>query len=214
MSYGNINQTDVLEDLAYLEGNQTVPSSGIEDWKRFIQRTLEEAWRQYPWDFAKTLATVTMSGGVGTLASGVLNNGILDVREVNSGTGDDKIYTEVPYEEKDDWAAGTYRYWVTGTPYQPVINTNEPDRTLQVWYMQQAPQINASVSCGFPDSMVIAMGAQRFIRKSENPQADTSQEEQIFQRRVEELWGWQNRRKPRKARRFYPDVTTGQVGGD
>lgn len=214
MAYGAISLTDVQQDLAFLEGNQTVPSSGIDDWNRFIQRSLEEAWRMYPWDFAKTLATVTMTSGVGTLASGVLHGGLLDVRAVVSGTGDDRIYTQIPFEEKDDWAQGTYRYWVTGTPYQPVINTVETDGTLQVWYSSMAPQINASVTAAFPDAMIIALGAQRYIRKSENPQADTSQEEQTFLRRLEDLYGQQNRTKPRKARRFYPDITTGQVGGD
>jgi hypothetical protein len=62
--------------------------------------------------------------------------------------------------------------------------------------------------------MILALGAQRFIRKAENPQADISQEEQIFQKRLEELWGWQNRQKPRKARRFYSDKGVGTVGGD
>src|SRR6476646_2212664 len=99
MAYGAITLTDVQQDLSFLEGNQTVPASGIDDWNRFIQRTLEEAWRQYPWDFAKTLATVTMSGGVGTLASGAMIDGIYDIRSANSGTGDDHIYTEIAYEE-------------------------------------------------------------------------------------------------------------------
>lgn len=214
MSYGAIDQDDVLEDLAFLEGNQSVPSSGIDDWKRFVQRTLEEAWRQFPWDFAKTNATVSMSSGIGTLASGAMLDGIYDVRFVNSGAGDDHIYTQIPYEEQDDYAAGTYKFWVTGSPMNPVLNTKESESPLTVWYKSVPPQINASVTARFPDSMIIALGAQRWIRKAENPQADISQEEEIYQKRLEELWGSYNRNKPRKARRFYSSVTTGQVGGD
>lgn len=214
MAYGAITLTDVQQDLSFLEGNQTVPSSGIDDWTRFIQRTLEEAWRQYPWEFAKTLATVSMSSGIGTLASGAMIDAVYDVRFINSGVGDDHIYTQIPYEEQDEYAPGTYRFWVTGTPMNPVLNTKESESPLTVWYKSVPPQINASVTARFPDSMVIALGAQRWVRRAENPQADISQEEEIFQKRLEELWGWQNRQKPRKARRFYPDVTTGQVGGD
>jgi hypothetical protein len=123
MPYGNVNQTDVLSDLSFLEGNQSTPTTGIDDWKTFVQRTLEEAWRAYPWDFAKTIASVSMVSGIGTLASGAQINAIYDVRYRGSGTGDDHIYTQIPYEEQDDWDASQYRYWVTGQPFQPVINT-------------------------------------------------------------------------------------------
>lgn len=214
MAYGAINLTDCQQDLSFLEGNQTVPTSGIDDWARFIQRTLEEAWRQYPWDFAKTLATVTMSSGVGTLASGAMIDSIYDVRYVNSGVGDDNVFTQIPYEEQDSYDASQNRYWVTGSPMNPVINTKSTDTPLSVWYKAVPPQINASVTSSFPDSHIIALGAQRWVRKAENPQADISQEEEIFQRRLEELWGSYNRNKPRKARRYYPNVSTGQVGGD
>lgn len=214
MGYGRISLTDVQQDLSYLEGNQTVPVSGIDDWNRFIQRTLEEAWRQYPWDFAKTLATVSISNGVGTLASGAMLDGIYDIRFVNSGSGDDHHYTEIPFEDQDSYSQGNYRFWVTGSPMNPVINTKETDGVLQVWYKTLPPQINASVTAPFPDSMIIALGARRYIRAAENPQADISQEETIFQKRLEELWGWYNRHKPRRNRRVFSGMGTGTVGGD
>lgn len=213
--YGRITQTDVLEDLSFLEGNQSVPTSGIDDWKRFVQRTLEEVWRQYPWDFAKTMATVAVSNGVATLASGAMIDGLYDVRFTSGGSvGSDHHYSEIPYEEQNDYGLGTYHYWLTGNTPNPVINTKETDSILTVWYKALPPQINASVSASFPDAMVIALGARRYIRAAENPQADISQEEQTFQARLEEVWGWYNRMQPRKARKFFSSVTTGQVGGD
>jgi len=214
MGYGNVNQTDALQDLSFLEGNQTVPTSGIDDWKRFIQRSLEEAWIAYPWDFAKTLATVSVSNGIATLASGAMSDGILDVRATVSGSGDDHVYTPIPFEEIDDYATGTYHYAVTGVTPNPVIKTVDTDSTLQVWYTSLPPQINASIATKFPDSMILALGAQRYVRKSENPQADIAQEEQLFQARLEELWSKYNRNKPRQSRRFKQRITTGQVGGD
>lgn len=209
-----INQTTILEDLSFLEGNQSVPASGIDDWRRFIQRTLEEAWRAFPWDFAKSIATLTVTNGVATLPSGAMIDAPLDVRSTVSGTGDDHIYVEVPYGEQDDWETGSYRYWVTGNQPNPVINTRESTTPLIVRYTALPPQINASIGAPFPDSMVIALGARRYVRMGENPTADTAQEEQIFQARLEEIWGWYNRNKPRSTRRFYPSTRTGQVGGD
>lgn len=214
MAYSSISQTDILEDLAFLEGNQSVPSSGIDDWKRFVQRTLEEVWIQYPWEFAKTLATVSMSNGVGTLASGAMIDGIYDVRSITSGVGDDHKYIEVPYEEQDDWAPGQYRYWLTGNTPNPVMNTKETDSPLTVWYKNLPPIVNASVRASFPDPMVIALGARRYVRAAENPQADISQEEELFQKRLEEVWGWYNRQKPRKKRQVFSNLGTGSVGGD
>lgn len=214
MSYGRITLTDVQQDLSFLEGNQTVPTSGIDDWNRFIQRTLEEAWIQYPWDFAKTIATVSMSGGVGTLASGAMIDSIYSVRFVNTGTGDDHAYTQVDFDERDNYAQGNYRYWLTGNTPNPAINTIENDGILQVWYKSLPPQINASVTASFPDSMVIALGARRYVRMAENPQADISQEESIFQKRLEEVWGWYNRNRPRRARRHLTSKGPGTVGGD
>lgn len=214
MSYGRINQTDVLEDLSFLEGNQSVPTSGIDDWKRFIQRTLEEAWIAYPWDFAKTMATVSVSNGIATLASGAMLDGLYDVRFTVGGSGDDHHYSEIPFEEQDSYSQGNYRYWLTGNTPNPVINTKETDGILTAWYKALPPQINASVTVSFPDSMILALGARRYVRAAENPQADISQEEQTFQARLEELWGWYNRTKPRSARRVFSGVATGQVGGD
>ncbi len=37
--------TDVMTDLSYILGEQSVPTSGVEDRKAFIQRTLEEVHR-------------------------------------------------------------------------------------------------------------------------------------------------------------------------
>lgn len=213
MAYGKVTLTDVQQDLSFLLGELNVPSSGIDDRNRFIQRTLEEAWRAYPWEFSKTTATVAPSSGVATVASGAMLEGTFDVRYVTSGSGDDHIYSEIPYEESDDYSAGSYRYWITGSTPNPVINTKETETPLQVRYQAIPPQINASVSTNFPDSQVLALGALRYVRIGENPTADIVQEESNFQARLEELWGQYNRVKPR-ARRRVRFGSTGRVGGD
>lgn len=217
MSYGNINQTEILEDLSFLLGELTVPTSGIDDRKRFVQRTLEEAWTFRDWDFAKSIATITVTSGIATLPSGAMLNGVKDVRNVVSGSGDDRVYQEVSFEEKDNYTTGDKRYWLTGNTPNPVINTKETYTPLGVQYIALPPQVNASVTAAFPDSMTIAQGALRFVRLGENPSADIALEESIFRRSLERLWAWYNTQQPRRKRRTLSSDAghgIGQVGGD
>ena len=215
MSYGNVNQTDILEDLSFLLGDTSVPTSGIDDRKRFIQRRLEQVWTMYDWDFTKVTATVAVTNGVATLASGAMLDGIKDVRVVNSGNSDDYVYTELPYSEGDDYNVGDYKYSVQGTTPNPRIVTKDTGSPLTVYYTQLPPQINASIGAPFPDAMVIARGALVDVRIGENPQADVSQEDALFQRSVEQLWAFYNRNKPRRARKTFGGQNgyyTGKVG--
>lgn len=214
MAYGEITEDDVLAKLSFLEGNQSVPASGIDDWKSFVQSSLEEAWIRFPWDFARVTDTLTINNGSSPLPDDIAPGTRLDVRQVVSGSGDDQIYTEIPYGEQDEYSQGSYRYWITGASPDLAINTKETPGTLTIQYTSLAPVLSDGDTAPFPDPMIIALGARRYVRASENPQADISQEEQVFQARLEELWSQYNRNKPRRARRFYPGVRTGQVGGD
>ena len=49
-----VTQTQILNTLTYLMGERTVPSTALEGRKDFIQRSLEEVYRAYPWAFAGT----------------------------------------------------------------------------------------------------------------------------------------------------------------
>lgn len=183
-------------------GEQSVPTTNIDDRKRFIQRTLQELWIQYPWPFATATATLSLTNNVATLASGVGIPVVLwDVRDVQGGTGSDHVFVQSPYSERDDWDASSYHYWLEGEDTAtPRIHTTATNSTLTVKYTVQPPVVNASVSAPFPRADVVALGALRYVRMGEDPTADISQEETQFQRKLEEIWGWYNRNKPRRAR--------------
>ena len=69
-----INQTTILETLSYILGENSVPTSAIVDSrKRFVQKTLEEVYRSYPWTFSQGTATLSISAGLATSADATRN---------------------------------------------------------------------------------------------------------------------------------------------
>jgi hypothetical protein len=197
----SVNLTDVQQDLAYLLGEQSAPSTSNSDYvvrQTFIQRALERAYRAYNFGFNKLTATVALTSGVATLASGVMQDAVLDVRRVVSGQSNDNVYTQIPYEESDSAIAGDYKYWITGYQGAMLLNSNEADTTLTYRYQTGAPVINASMSTPFPSSMALARGALIYYRQAEDPQADIGQEEALFSGELVEIISQYNRSRPQR----------------
>lgn len=196
----SINQTDVLQDMSYLLGEASVPTSGIDDRKRFIQRGLERIARIYDFDEMYALATVSLTAAsngfyAGTLPSDSGESPDLDVRKINTGSNDDYVFTKVPYDEQDKAQAGDYKYWLTGSAGDYTMTTRDNVDAVTVRYLQKAPTINASVSTTFPSSIVIARAALVYYKQAENPLADISQDEALFQRELEEVIARQQRNR-------------------
>lgn len=212
----SINQTDVLQDMSYLLGEASVPTSGIDDRKRFIQRGLERIARLYDFDEMYALATVsmTLSGNfyTGSLPSDAAESPDLDVRVIQSGTDNDYIYDKIPYEDQDKYQVGDYKYWLTGSAGDYTLNTRDSNTPLVVRYLQKAPTINASVSTTFPSSMVIARAALVYYRQAENPLADISQDEALFQRELEEVIARQQRNRSVGRAVSIQEVNDGFIG--
>lgn len=192
----SVNQQDAMLRLSYLLGEASIPTSGVDSRRAFVQDTLDEIYKAYPWEWAMTVATISLANGVATMPSGRLEDGPLDVREVSSGTLDDNVYTQTDYEAADSYIQGQYRYWLVGNE----LRSPEDDTTLTVRYQTAAPSINASISTPFNDANTIALGALRFVRISENPFADISQEEQNFQAHLEKHIAMANRNNARTRR--------------
>lgn len=201
----SVNQTDAMLTLSYLLGENSVPTSSIADArKRFIQMTVDEIYRAYPWSFAATTATLTVSNGLATLPAdfdfqhklyGYFYNGNTQTSLEEINIGDSDMYVQ-----------NQYRFWVQhigNGVYQ--IRTKDTDYSnVIVSYQTIAPTLNASIGTPINDVGVIAQGARRYVKMSENPDADISQDEALFQRRLTEIIAATQVNRPlRKHRSVY-----------
>lgn len=196
-----ITLTQVQQDLAYLLGEQSPPSTSNQDYDvrtAFIQRALERAYRAYDFPMNKMNATVQASAYVATLPSNVLQDSTLDVREVVSGKQDDHVYRQVEYSAFDGYNTGDYVYYLDGYAgtYNAVLSESDPLLTIR--YSSGTPVLNASVGTPFPSSMALARGALIYYRQSEDPQADISQEEALFQGELDEIISSYHRSAPQR----------------
>jgi hypothetical protein len=193
-----VYQTDVMQDMSFLLGESSVPSTGTDDRQRFIQRALDRVYRAYNWPMNKIAATLPMVGGIASLPANFHQDSNMDIRVVNPGVGDDNIFSQVGYDELDGYPTNQYRYRLSGYEGAYLLESSEPTltTTLNIYYETTSPIINASVGTPFPSSMCLARGALVYYRVAENPQADIAQEEYLFQQELDEVISQYNRSRP------------------
>lgn len=116
-----------------------------------------------------------------------------EVEEIN--VGDQSLF------ETND-----YKYWLepqTDGTYLLKTKDNTYDSVV-VRYQTQVPVINASVYTPFNDDMTVALGARRYVKLGQNPDADISQDEALFQKRLTENIASQQIARPlKKNRKIY-----------
>lgn len=204
---------DVMTDLSYMMGESSVPTSGVDDRKVYIQRTLEEVHRYANWDWAEVTATISLVGGVATLPTLVALDSPLDVRVKQAG--DDLIFTMIPYEEQDKYGAGDYRYWLTGNQGAIFLNTAAADATLTTAFQRVPADLLSGESTYFPSSLALAKGASRYYRAARDPEYDVSQDDALFKSELDDILAMQNRNKPARRVRTIQGVYgtgTGDIG--
>jgi hypothetical protein len=202
---------DYLLTLAHLMGERTVQTSTTASRTTFIQTTLDEVYRAYRWPFSTARETVTITGGLGDLPDD------FDYRQGFSvyyleGT------TQVPMElinetDQTHWIEGDYKYWLTtddGEAY--TLNTKDTPSSVVVQYQKKAPDI-ATEDCPFEDTMAVALGARRYIKLSQDPSADISQDEAIFQKRLQENISATQVGNPKRRMRFISNANGYRIGG-
>jgi hypothetical protein len=207
------NITDVLTTLAYLMGERTVQSSTTAVRTNFIQKTLEEIYRAYKWPFAQVNASLAVNAGVASLASnfdyqhgitGYFYQGTLQTPLEPIATVDQSGYNQ-----------GDYRYWLEpqtdGTFLFKTKDTTYSAATFQ--YQAKAPTLTAVVATPFDDDMTIALGARRYIKLSQDPNADISQDEALFQKRLTENMAATQVANPKRRIRFLGHANGHRMGG-
>jgi hypothetical protein len=199
-----VTQNQVLETLSYLLGENSVPTSSVADSRRnFIQKTVEEVYRAYPWVFAGTTATLSIVDGVATLPS---NFDSQQKIYAYFYSGDQQTaLTEINIGDSDMYTDGQYRYWVEYEDGAYVIKTKDTNYDTAVTkYQSSPPQLSATVTTPFNDAMTLALGARRYVKLGQNPDADISQDEALFQKRLNEnIAAAQVNRPLKKHRKIY-----------
>jgi hypothetical protein len=182
-----VYQGDVMNTLSYLLGERTVPTTGTEGRKDFIQRTLNEIYTGTAWKFNEALATLSVVNGLASLPSDLSLDQNLFVKYVGS-SGNSVDLELVDVGDQDDVNIGDNKYWVTSYTQDGtfVLNTKEVISTIIVDYQRLAPILAASVGTPFKNVLTIAMGAKRYVKMSQDPEADISQDEALFQKRLQE----------------------------
>jgi hypothetical protein len=181
-----IYQADIMSSLSYLLGERTVPSTGTEGRKDFIQKTLEELYRNNEWPFAQALATISVVSGLASLPTDFSDNHEVSVKYYNGATAVDMLVADD--EQQDNINTGDNKFWLTTYTGDGayLLNTKEVISNVIVRYQKLPPTLAASVGTPYPSAETIALGAKRYYRMSQNPEADISQDEALFQKRAQE----------------------------
>lgn len=204
-------QDDILLTLSYLRGERTVPSTNTEGRKEFIQQTLNELYAAYRWKWNEISTYITLVSGIATLPSGLSLNHELNVSYFDGQ--DETEYDEINTSDKSKATQGDNVYWLTtidGERHQ--FNTKEAVDTLALTYQPIAPIISATIGTPYPDRLTIALGANRFVKLSEDPDADLAQDDTLFTNRVNINIAAQNRPRAKRVRRSAQSETGSYTG--
>lgn len=174
---------DYLLELSYVLGETSVPTSGIDDRKSFINSVRRDIFGRRPWKWAtKWNQTVSLTNGAGTLPADYREGGVIDV---NDGTN---TYQKIDPTEALKYDTGSYVYWVTGNNVDGfTLNTNQTPTSLTVSYATKSTELATSETCPIPLSEPVVKGALVYIRKSENPMAETTAEEAEYEKSLLKL---------------------------
>lgn len=193
-------QDDILLTLSYLRGERTVPTSNVEGRKEFIQQTLHEVHTAFPWKFAEVNATLSIVSNVATLPSGTTLEHEISVSDFDGDT--EYNWNNIDVSDRNLAQTGDRSFWVTALSddfFQ--INTKATVSTIAVRYQGVEPTINASITTQYPDRLTLALGANRFVKLSEDPDADLSQDDALFKNRLNANIAAQNMSRPKLQRK-------------
>lgn len=200
-----VTQTQIMTTLSYLLGERTIPSTATENRKDFIQRTLEEIYRAYPFPFASATATLAIVDGTATLSSDIDWQHQVTAYFYDGDT--QKDVREINQADQDKFVAGDNVFWLAPIDNTDDFTLNTKDNTYDyiiTRYQTVPPEVNASIGTPFTDIMTIALGARRYVKLGQNPDADIAQDEALFQKRLgENIAATQVNRPLRKNRKLY-----------
>lgn len=203
-----------LLGLANLLNQSSVPSAESARWQFFTVSAVERLYRAFDHDTAKRTATVT-SDENGKISLDAIADKLGPMPAIESLTDAYDTYplTFIMTENQRQYVQGDRRWWQTldnSTPAKWVLYTTEPNGTFTLEYYEAPAISNAQAACF--TKMVIAKGALIYYRQAQDPEADTSVEEDQFKQEVAEVMEQQNRRRPQQFAYTQRDVTGRTLG--
>lgn len=201
MATRQVTMPQLMTELSYQLGEVSVPTSGVDGRKTFLQRALEDAWKLYPWPFTLTDTTLTFTNGVATLPDDFLPEGhyylLRNGKEVGETDFKDKsLSTGTAFFISFD--AGDYKAKLVSGG----VDDTTTDTSLDFRYQYTAPDLSESDTkkAYYPNPRTLALGALRDNVKADNPEADNSQEVQAFVAAAQEDYSAFNRIRSRNRR--------------
>jgi len=206
---------NLLLSLAYLMGERSVNTTTSGPRTDFIQDTLNECYQAYPWRFAQANATLAISNGIATLPTN------FDIQHPVSASYFTDSVTELDLEEidevdKDKYSDGNRKFWLTAQSDGTfLLNTKDNISTAIVRYQTLPPVLDSAGTVGtpYPTKSTITFGARRMVKLGQNPDADISQDQKIFEKKLAADIAAQQVPAPRKRRKTRQDQT-GSFTGD
>lgn len=203
---------DILLTVAYLQGERSVNSTTSAPRRNFIQATLNEIYGAYPWRFARALATVVFSNGIATLPT---NYDISHPSHIKFNNGTDVTIDEINEDDSELFSDGDRAAWIypvnaDSEDSRYVLQSKDSDvSSASFKYQKMAPILDTAgtIKTQYPNSMTIALGARRYVKLGQNPDADVSQDEKIFKNRLAEDQAAHQVNQPRKHRRIIQNRT-------
>jgi hypothetical protein len=183
-------------------GEKSVNSSTSGPRADFLQKTLEEAYQAYPWRFARTTATLAISNGIATLPT------TLDIQHplyAKYLSGTDYIeLSEVDESDSDKLQAGDNAMWLTAqSDGTYLLNTLDAITQVVVQHQTKAPTLDSADTVGtpYPSARTLSLGARRYVKLGQNPDADIAQDQSLFEKALAADIAAEQVPAPRKNRR-------------
>lgn len=208
------SQPDILTTLAYLMGERSVNATTSAPRADFVQQTLHEVQSAHPWRYARTTATLAISNGIATLPT---NYDDSQVSQAWIEVGNKVKLDAIDSDDQDEVSSGDRAMWIEsidGEQYKLI--TKDTDATnITFRYQTTSPTLDSAgnVKTNYPNKMTIALGARRYVKMGQNPDADISQDQKLFEKSLAGDIAAQQVPAPRKRRKT-AQSQTGRSTGD
>jgi hypothetical protein len=204
---------DFLLTVAYLNGERSIQSATTAIRTNFVHNTLKEIYRAYAWPFAQVNLELTVASGVASLPSTFDYQHKLQAYFYE---GDTQVTVdEVETIDQTAYIDGDHKLWLEPQSDGTYLLRTKDSTITNIYtkFQSKAPEVNASIGTPYADDAIVAQGVRRFIKLAQDPNADVSQDEALFQKRLTESIAAVQISRPKRKMRKISNANNYRVGG-